>query len=968
MIFKRCVTLWIVGLLLALSVCSATDLHPFEAVLSSEVGLKKLPTPTVVSGEVVPGHFPLFSGGYVPQILVSDTDFSGVKRVAQHLADDLSHVTGSSYEVQSGTSFDSTHIVIVGTIGKNMWIDTLIEAGKIDVSSIRGKWESSITVVVETPFPDVTSALVIVGSDKRGTIYGMFELSRQIGVSPWYWWADVPVERQTALFVAPEARKLGEPKVKYRGIFINDEGPALEGWVYEKFGKFNHEFYAKVFELILRQKGNYLWPAMWGKSLFDDDPQSAVLADEYGVILGTSHHEPLMRAHVEWSRYGEDAWNYDTNAETLQEFWGEGIKRMGTYESIVTVGMRGDGDEPMSEASNIALLERIVKEQREIIEEVTGTPIEETPQSWALYKEVQDYYDKGMRVPDDITLLLCDDNWGNIRKLPSLDEAPRSGSYGIYYHFDYVGGPRNYKWINTNQISRVWEQMHLAYEYGATRIWIVNVGDLKPMEFPITFFLDYAWDPDQWPAHRIPEYVEAWARDQFGEELAPEIAEILNTYTRFNSRRKHEMLDQHTYSLIEDNEYEQVTRAYVDLVEKTIRIGKQLPEVYQPAYYQLVQHPVEASANLYELYLETARNHLYAKQGRAATHQTFERVRELFETDVALTEKYHTLLDGKWNHQMSQNHIGYTYWQQPKTQSIPELKQIDLKPEARMGVAIEGSSDVWPVVTDLSVPVIDSLNRQVSFIEIFNYGSLPFEYSLESDSNWLVLDQMSGEVNEEVRIGISVNWDATPVVDSIANLTIKGAGQEAMVKIPLHMIIDLKAGFIESRGHIVIEAAHYTDSRASAEVDWLEIPQLGRTLSAMTTQPGTVGFDTLDSDVNPFLEYLVQFETKGELSLRAIFSPVLNYANGKSLRVAFSIDDEAPQVVNLHEFEDLQTWEKMVGENSFQVDLKMSQIEAGTHRLRYWMIDPGVVLQKLILSPDGASRSYLGPNESYFSK
>src|SRR5690606_39010394 len=267
-------------------------------------------------------------------------------------------------------------------------------------------------------------------------------------------------------------------------------------WVREKFGGFNHQFYEKVFELILRLKGNFLWPAMWGKSLWDDDSLSAPLADEMGVVLATTHHEPMMRAHVEWQRYGKGPWDYDKNPEVLRQFWREGLERTKGQETVVTLAMRGDGDEAMSADTNIELLERIVKDQREIIAEVTGRPAEETPQVWALYKEVQDYYDKGMRVPEDVTLLFADDNWGNIRRLPDPADK-RPGGYGVYYHFDYVGGPRNYKWLNTTQIESAWQQMRLAWAHGVDRVWIVNVGDIKPMELPISAFLDQAWDPDR---------------------------------------------------------------------------------------------------------------------------------------------------------------------------------------------------------------------------------------------------------------------------------------------------------------------------------------------------------------------------------------------------------------------------------------------------------------------------------------
>ncbi|MEO7997478.1 MAG: glycosyl hydrolase 115 family protein, partial [Gemmatimonadaceae bacterium] len=447
--------------------------------------------------------FVLSTAGVSTAIYISENDYAGAIRAARDLGADVGRVTGKPATVSTAAKVTQKQVVIIGTIGHSALIDDLVQRGKIDAREVTGKWESYVIQTVDNPMPGVERALVVAGSDKRGTIYGTYDVSGQIGVSPWYYWADVPVARQTNLSVSSERRVQGEPVVKYRGIFINDEAPAFSGWTREKFGGVNHLVYTKMFELILRMRGNYLWPAMWGNAFADDDSLNAKLADEYGIVMGTSHHEPLTRAQQEWKRYGKGEWNYEENDSTLRQFWRAGIQRMGTRENIVTVGMRGDGDMPMTQGTAISLLERIVSDQRKIISEVTKKPADQTPQLWALYKEVQDYYDQGMRVPEDITLLFADDNWGDIRRLPELKERNRAGGFGVYYHFDYVGGPRNYKWLNTNPIARVWEQMHLATEYGANRIWVVNVGDLKPMEFPIQFFLDYAWNPAAIPAEKL---------------------------------------------------------------------------------------------------------------------------------------------------------------------------------------------------------------------------------------------------------------------------------------------------------------------------------------------------------------------------------------------------------------------------------------------------------------------------------
>ncbi|MEI9957330.1 MAG: glycosyl hydrolase 115 family protein [Ferruginibacter sp.] len=503
-------------------------------------------------------------------IYVDADDIALVKKAASLFQQDIESVTGSKLLLVNNIPA-AKNIIIIGSIENSSLIKELIQQKKINVDSIKNKWEAYQIQTVKNPFRGIENALVITGSDRRGTAFGVFELSKQLGVSPWYWWADVPVQKKTSLFINKNIFITDAPKVKYRGIFINDEAPALSNWSKEKFGGFNHQFYAKVFELMLRLKSNYIWPAMWGSAFYYDDSLNIKTADEYGIVIGTSHHEPLMRAHEEWKYFGKgQKWNYDSTETALKDFWRVGMQRA-TNEKIVSIGMRGDGDEPMSRETATALLERIVKDQREIIADVTGKPAAQTPQLWALYKEVQDYYDKGMRVPDDVTLLLCDDNWGNIRRLPKLNEPARKGGYGIYYHFDYVGGPRNYKWLNTNPIPRVWEQMHLAYEYKAREIWIVNVGDIKPMEFPISFFLDYAWNPEKIGADDLQKYTEQWSAAQFGKEHAKEIAEIISTYTKYNGRRKPELLDANTYNL-NSGEFMDVVKDYLLLESKAEKL------------------------------------------------------------------------------------------------------------------------------------------------------------------------------------------------------------------------------------------------------------------------------------------------------------------------------------------------------------------------------------------------------------
>lgn len=608
-------------------------------------------------------------------IYIDNSETELVKTSASLLQKDIEAVTGKKLEIISDFKGIKTNVIIIGTFGNSAFLKTLIAKKSLKPNLIAQQWEGSLIQTIQNPQTGTSNALILAGNDRRGVAYAVFELSKQMGVSPWNWWADVPVLKKKELYFKTQFIQTDAPKVKYRGIFLNDEAPALSGWAKEKFGGFNHHFYEKVFELLLRLKANYIWTAMWGNAFYADDSLNIKTADKYGIVIGTSHHEPLMRAHDEWRRFGSGPWNYEANAEKLRTFWKDGMKRAWN-EKIVSIGMRGDGDEPMSRETATALLEKIVADQRSIIAETTGKPAQETPQLWAIYKEVQEYYDKGMRVPDDVTLLFCDDNWGNLRKLPKLTDAPRKGGYGIYYHFDYVGGPRNYKWLNTNALPRIWEQMHLAWEHQAKNIWIVNVGDLKPIEYPISFFLDYAWNPEKIQENDLTKYAKNWASQQFGQENAQEIAELLRLYTKYNARRKPELLDDKTYSL-ETGEWASVNQEYQHLLSRAEIVKSKLPQPYQDAYFQLVLHPIKACTNLYEMYFQVALNKKAFAEKSIKANQYADKVKELFAKDSLITNEYHQLNQGKWNHLMSQTHIGYTYWQQPEKQKMPEVKYLN---------------------------------------------------------------------------------------------------------------------------------------------------------------------------------------------------------------------------------------------------------------------------------------------------
>lgn len=656
----------------------------FSIQSSSQLRIREIATSNGVA---------LVSASQETFIYTDSTDDWLIQKSAQLLQQDIKKVTNQEPIVIHALSAAKGNLIIIGSLLSSITIQHLNSTKKIEISKIKGQWEAYSISTVHAITPFSKNAVVVVGSDKRGTAYGVFELSKQIGVSPWYWWADVPVKKKREIYIEKGVYNYDTPSVKYRGIFINDEAPAFSGWVKEKFGGVNHWVYEKIFELLLRLKANYLWPAMWGNAFNDDDTLNPILADKYGIVMGTSHHEPMMRAQQEWKRYGHGAWDYTQNDSALRSFWHKGIVNMKSHESIITIGMRGDGDMPMVQGTATALLEKIVADQRKIIEDVTKRPAKEQPQLWALYKEVQDYYDKGMRVPDDVTLLLCDDNWGNIRKLPRLDEPKRGGGYGMYYHFDYVGGPRNYKWINTNNIPRVWEQMHLAYSYGVDQIWVVNVGDIKPMEMPISFFLEYAYDVKKWDENNILQFYVQWAEQQFGRLLAKPIGKILERYTQFSSVRKPELLNASIFSLQHYNEFESVVNQWEELQKEAESIYQKIDAAYKDAYFQLVLHPVKAQSILYHLYYNVALNQEAAKIYRSNTNLYADKAKAYFQTDSLLSVEYNQLNNGKWHHMMDQTHIGYFSWQEPRSNKMPLVKYIPMD-SIRLDINVERNKDV----------------------------------------------------------------------------------------------------------------------------------------------------------------------------------------------------------------------------------------------------------------------------------
>ena len=634
--------------------------------------------PGITEPRQTPGAFPLIADGLPAAVVTDPSDARGIQIAAATLRADFARVCGTSAP-EAGS-----RAILAGSPDSPL-IRKLAAEGIIDLSVLQGQYESYFISTLGRLVPGYDDALVIVGADMRGTIYGLYEISEQIGVSPWYDWADVPVRHQENLSLAAGTYTAPQPAVRYRGIFLNDEAPCLTSWVKNTYGTDygDHRFYARVFELLLRLRANFMWPAMWGWAFYADDPQNSRTADEMGIIMGTSHHEPMARNHQEWVRKNgaEGPWDYQRNRKVLDRFFAEGVRRAAGTGDLITIGMRGDGDAALGkeghEAEYIKLLESIIANQRKIIRRETGRPAEERPQVWALYKEVQQYYDLGLRVPDDVTILLSDDNWGDVRKLPTAAERSRKGGWGIYYHVDYVGAPRNSKWLNVTPIQNMWEQLQLTYAYGVEKLWVLNVGDLKPMEYPIDLFLAMARTPEAFTAENLLDHTRAFCARAFGEEQADEAARILNLYSKYSGRTTAEMMDRTTYDLA-SGEFRRVSDDFARLEAEALRQFLSIAPEARDAYRQLVLFPVQALSNLYEMYYAQAMNHDLFSKGDPAADRWADRVEQCFKRDAFLMEQYNKEMSGgKWDGMMTQKHIGYFSWNDNfPADRMPEVKRI----------------------------------------------------------------------------------------------------------------------------------------------------------------------------------------------------------------------------------------------------------------------------------------------------
>lgn len=970
-------------------------------------------TANFVSFSASPDALAVFNGSWTAQVVVDESDWPGVHRVADDLVADFGRVANAEkvYRANSLGNYSNEYCasdkttILVGTLGKLALIDLVVSQHLIDVSNVKGKWETYTIARV-----DGCNTVVVAGSDKRGAIFGAYEISRQIGVSPWYFWADVPVAQKLEVyfnFTDPVVSK--EPTVKYRGVFINDEEPALTRWVNKNFSGGNyssnyvHDFYVHVFEVLLRQKANFLWPAMWNSMFALNDDQNQYWADYYGVVMLTSHTEPMQRATNEWLVDGHGEWDYDTNKDNITEFWRAGVERGKPYEGVWTEGMRGFADTAMTGTRQSELLEDVISVQQGLLRDVFGVNnVSSIPQVWCLYKEVQGYYEKGMSVPEDITLLWTDDNWGNIRRLPKGNETSRSGGAGVYYHFDYVGETRDYKWINTVSLPRTWEQMNVAVQKEATEIWVVNVGDFKALEIPIAYFLDLGYDFD---SHTKPTLAQDWslqfAQDLYGDfandSQIAEIADLIDQYSYLSLRTKFELLNETVYNSTNYEEATSVLAEWSDLSSRSWAVHDALPLPAQASFFQLVFHPAHAGFLVHDIYISAGFNHLYSTQSRNMVNGYASHVRDQFYADDDWRKSWDALENGRWEHFMDQPHLGYQYWQNPMRNAMPAVAEnlpTELAMSGLLGISIDGSRGAVPgdgwyngntfSNNTLTFPELNPYSND-TWLEVYSRGTEDFNFTITPQEDFVTVSVSLGSIQandsawNSVVVDVSVDWEKAPEGWSLQYINYNSTLSQGPYFATNVLFLPINntrvpqnasfSGFVESQGHVAMEAGHFTGNTSLNDTHYQTLQRYGRTGTGVTLFPVTAGAQQATNG-SSYLEYdFYAFTGLDKSNVTIYFSPSMNIDPQFPLRYAVGIDDEEP--VELQVYKDPESfanyadgWEDAVARNVWIRDTT-HDVAPGAHTLKLWLLTPNLTAQKIVVDFGGVQESYLGPPESW---
>ncbi len=942
--------------------------------------------------------FPLVDGNQAAALYYDANDQTAVKTSTQLFADDIKRVTGKTISVRTVQEKLTKNIVLVGSLGQNKLIDQLIKDKKISITSLEGGWEQYIIQVVENPFPQVSKALVVVGSDRRGTSYGLFSISEVIGVSPWYWWADVAVKKSANLRLNVNAFTSPKPTVKYRGLFINDEDWGLLPWAKHTFDPelkdIGPKTYAKVFELLLRLKANYLCPAMHEASgAFNKYPENKVVADSFGIVMGSVHPEPLLFNNAsEWDKKTMGEWNYMTNKDGILKVLDQRVKENSPYENVYTLALRGLHDKAMTGnytlEQRVALVSEALKDQRAILKKYIDKPLEEIPQAFTPYKEVLDLYLAGLELPEDVILVWPDDNYGYMKQLSNDDERKRSGGSGVYYHASYLGMPHDYLWLTSTPPALMYEELHKAYNTGADRLWLLNAGDIKSCEFPVTLFLDMAFDIDKFTFENVPDYQAEWLSSIYGTKYLNDFKQITREYNRLAFSRKPEFMGwgyewntfshgrerptDTDFSFVNYGEAEKRIADYDRIGATVERIREELPKAEQASFFQLLYYPVKGAELMNKKWLTAQKNKMYIEQGRSTANELRHQVKHYYDTLYKISYEYNDLMDGKWKRILSlRQGVTASYFE------LPRLDSVEVSTDGSMRLFVEGQEPLKGVSSFYTLPAFNRYTDRTYFIDVFNTGQNAFDWTLKSSDDWINVSKTNGRVIHDDRVRVSIDWNKVPVGERITG-EIEFISGNIREKVGVSVFnpsspntADMQGLFIEDNGVVSIAAADFHRKRETEEIKMQIIDNLGiEDQSVMIGDPTAKVLNPRNPN-SPGVEYDFYTFHRGPVDVYTYVLPIFPLSSDRDFgfheqgssqtRYAVCIDDGPVALPSSSAPEYTQTWSDNVLRNAainkstFYID------KPGKHTLHIKCGDPGMVIQKIVLDFGGMKKSYMGP-------
>ena len=945
--------------------------------------------------------FTLASPRQTAAILYDASDAAVVKRAAELFAADVEAVTGRRPQVTSAAG-ETGPAVIVGTVGGSALIRRLAEAGKIDTAPLEGAWERYLIQTVANPLPGIRKALVIAGSDRRGAAYGLFTLSELIGVSPWYWWADVPVKKHAALHVDAPPTYSQTPSVRYRGIFLNDEDWGLTPWASQTFeperGNIGPRTYAKVCELLLRLKANYLAPAMHPVSTsFNQIPENKLVADTFAIVMGSTHCEPLLlNTASEWDTKTMGPWNYDKNKEGINRVLTQRVRENSPYENVYTLALRGLHDGAMSTTlpmhEKVRMLQQALLDQRQILAENIDRPVETVPQAFTPYKEVLEIYSNGLELPDDITIVWPDDNYGYMKRLSGVREQRRTGRSGVYYHVSYLGVPHSYLWFSTTPPSLMYEELRKAYDTTADRLWLVNCGDLKGSEMQVSLFLDMAWDIGRFTADNVVTYPARWLAGIFGEAYYDRLEAMTREHLRLAFPRKPEYMGwgyhwnrfDHNCEQLTDTDfsftnYDEAQRrleAYRQLGARAEALLHEIGDEARPAFYQLVYYPLRGAELMNRMTLGGQRNRWYARQGRAATNAVRDEVQRCYDSLQVITRGYNSLLGGKWNHMMSmrQNYDGVSAYF-----NLPHLATHDAAGAPRLALQVAGE-DVTGARAFHALPAFDNYLRRTYPVEIYNRGGGTLAWTAHASEPWVVLSKSAGKTADEERITVGIDWEKAPSGNAVpAQIVFRAGEQSEKVLVSLFnptapSRAELRGIYVENNGCVSIPAAGCHRVRENDRIKITAVEDLGIEGPALQLGDPTAPLQIFRSRDVPCAEYDFYAFDAGSVDVYTYVLPTFPLHADRDFRIgentntdtkySVQIDDGALATPSSSHVEYSQVWFESVLRNCAVNKSTLHIDKPGRHTLRIRVGDPGIVLQKIVLDFGGMKRSYLGPQST----